>query len=187
MSGSCFRASWVTHRKIRNIWAIKGRRVYKIVSSEGLPLYDGELEKDGLHKDAGRLCPVLEARPCWKLHSAPDTWAVEMQTWQHEWFPCQAPNLLLCASSHYWSSHLCWELRDTGGTAHSLEFPLPWWLFGSSLPQLVLGLSSLPQVSRSCLQMWVTWHLFLPAGVTGDNAVASVKWLPSAGRQHCQL
>lgn len=58
---------------------------------------------------------------------------------------------------------------------------------GSRLPQLMLGLSSLPQVSRSCLRMWVIWQLFLAAGVTGDNAVTSVKWLPSAGCPHCHL
>lgn len=74
-----------------------------------------------------------------------------------------------------------------GGAAGLLESLSPEWLFGSCLPQLILSFSSLPQVSRSCLQMWVIWQLFLAAGVTGDNAVTSGKWLPSAGRQHCQL
>lgn len=40
----------VTCRKIRNIGAMKGKRVHKIVSSEGLALHGGELEKDGLYK-----------------------------------------------------------------------------------------------------------------------------------------
>lgn len=50
ISGSCYRASLVTCRKIRNIGAMKGKRVHKIVSSEGLALHGGELEKDGLYK-----------------------------------------------------------------------------------------------------------------------------------------
>lgn len=51
----------VTCRKIRNIGAMKGKRVHKIVSSEGLALHGGELEMD-CTRGEGRLCNP----PCWK-------------------------------------------------------------------------------------------------------------------------
>lgn len=76
--------------------------------------------------------------------------------------------------------------RSTCCSAHLLKSLAPQCLFWSHLVQLMLGLSSLPQVSRFYLQMWVSWQLFLTASVTRDNAT-SVKWLPSAGRLHCQL
>lgn len=173
---------------------MKGKRVHKIVSSEGLALHGGELEKDGLYKGWRQIVqsPVLEARPWWKLSSAPDGWAVEVQTWQHKWFPCWAPSLLpvLGAAAAIDPSHLCWgsgSCRTQVGQHIHWHPSLSSGSLGSCLPQLMLGLSSLPQVSRSCLQMWVIWQLFLAAGVTGDNAVTSVKWLPSAGCPHCHL
>lgn len=50
----------------------------------------------------------------------------------------------------------------------------------------MLGLSGLPQVSRSCLPMWVTWQLFLTASVTKGNATLVTR-LTSAGHLHCRL
>lgn len=76
--------------------------------------------------------------------------------------------------------------RNTCWSAHLLKSLAPEQLFWSPWTQLMLGLTGLPQVSRSCLPMWVTWQLFLTASVTKGNAT-SVTRLTSAGHLHCHL
>lgn len=128
---NCYRVCWVTQRALRSICAIKRRRVNKIISNERLPLYDRELERDRLCDLSSPTvqslyahCPLCEKThfsenylqpqlPLWS-GSHWNTWALEMQTWQHEWFPCKAwgsraPNLLhvLSAADSIDLLHLC--------------------------------------------------------------------------------
>ena len=103
---NCYRARWVTHSELRSICAIKRRKVNKIISNERLPSYDHELERDRLCDVTSPIvqslytyCPLHKTDfsenhlqpqlPPWS-GSYWNAWALEMQPWQREWFPCRA-------------------------------------------------------------------------------------------------
>lgn len=127
---NCYRAWRVTHRELRSVCAIK-RRVNKIISNERLPSYDRELERDRLCNLTSPTVQSLYTRcalcrktdfsenylqpwlPPWS-GSYWNAWALEVQTWQHEWFPyrsweSRASNLLhvLSAADDIDLLHLC--------------------------------------------------------------------------------
>lgn len=107
ISVNCYRASWVTCRKIRNIWAIKGKRVHKIVSSERLPLCDSELEKDGLHEGWRQIVQShVGSQALVKATFSPRHVGCGNAEWAARVVLLPGSQAAACApcSSHYWSS-----------------------------------------------------------------------------------